>query len=135
VATGALAEDDQFRKGVAAESVPSVDGDTGALAGGVEAVDAALSVLVDLDAAHRIVLAGLDRHRLDEAVDSLEVLREVQNVLEAVHDPFLAEVTHIEVDVLVVDAAALVNLGQFGAGDNVPRGELRRSCSRSRART
>ena len=100
-------EDDEFRQGVAAQPVRAVDGRTRTLAGGVQPAHAGFAVLVGLDAAHVVVLAGLDRHRLLDGVDALEVLREVDDVLEAVVDALLAEVPHVEVDVLVFDAAAL----------------------------
>ncbi|CDK40183.1 hypothetical protein BN903_93 [Halorubrum sp. AJ67] len=87
---GALPEDDELRQRVAAEAVRAVDRRTGALAGRVQPVDDGLAVLVRLDAAHRVVLAGLDRHRLREPVRALEVLREVEDVLQPVEDALLA---------------------------------------------
>ena len=81
VPAGARAEHEQFGERVPAEAVAAVEAHTRTLAGRVEAVDARLAVLVDLDAAHRVVLAGLDRHRFLEAVDAFEVAREVEDVL------------------------------------------------------
>ncbi len=48
----------------------------------------------------------------------------MKHVFEAVRDALLAEVAHVEVDVLLVDAAPFVHLGQFGTGDHVTRSEF-----------
>ena len=58
---GAPAEGDRLHERVAAQAVGAVDGDAGALAGGVEALERGLAVEVGVDAAHVVVGARAAR--------------------------------------------------------------------------
>ena len=103
-----------------------MDRDAGDLAGGVQARDRRRAVGVGLDAAHDVVLAGADEDRLAGDVHAGEVLADVDDLAERLERALARHDRDVEVDALAVrpGAAALVDLGLLGAGDDVARGEL-----------
>ena len=83
---GAAAEDDRLEQRVAAQAVGAVHAHAGALAGGVEPGQLGAPSHVGVDAAHGVVLAGHDRHRLGDRVDALEVDGEVADAGQPLGD-------------------------------------------------
>ena len=124
VLAGAAAEDQRVEQRVGAEPVAAVDGDAGALAGGVEARDLGRAVDVGLDAAHRVVVAGLDVDRLAGDVDAGEVAADEHDLAQRLVDALLRDDGDVERDGAVGEAAALVDLGLLGARDDVARRKL-----------
>ena len=102
-----------------------MDGDAGDLAGGVEPGHLGQAVGVRLDAAHVVVGARADRDRLVDRVDAGVDHRQLARAGQAGEDLLRAEVGQVEEDG-AVDAAALVDLGLLGAGDDVARREVLR---------
>ena len=101
-----------------------MDRDAGDLARGVEAGDVGAPVDVGLDAAHRVVVAGLDADRFAGDVDAGEVAADEDDLAQRLVDPLFRHHGDVEGDGPVGEAAALVDLGLLGAGDDVARGEL-----------
>ena len=124
VLAGAGAEDQGVEQGVGAEAVAAVDRDAGALAGRVEAGHVGGAVDVGLDAAHRVVVAGLDVDRLPGDVDAGEVAADEDDLAQRLVHALLRDDGDVERDGAVGEAAALVDLGLLGTGDDVARGEL-----------
>ena len=115
VLAGAAAEDERVEEGVGAQAVAAVDRDAGALAGGVEAGDVGGAVDVGLDAAHRVVVAGLDVDGLLGDVDAGEVAADEDDLAKRLVDALLRNDGDVERDGAVGEAAALVDLGLLGA--------------------
>ena len=124
VGAGAAAEDQRVEQRVGAEPVAAVDRDAGGLAGRVEAGDVGAAVDVGLDAAHRVVVAGLDVDRFAGDVDAGEVAADEDDLAQRLVDALFRHDGDVEGDGAVGEAAALVDLGLLGAGDDVARGEL-----------
>src|SRR6476620_9080478 len=124
--TRATAEDQRVEQRVGAETVTTVHGYAGDLAGGVEPVDRRAAVDVGLDSAHDVVLAGLDDDRLGGDVDAGEILADVDDLSQRLEHAALRHDGDVEVDALAVDADAttFVDLGLLGAGDDIARGEF-----------
>ena len=102
-----------------------MDGDAGALAGGVEAFERGAAPDIRVDAAHVVVGARPHRDRLVDRVDPREDHRELARPVQALEDLLGAEVAQVEQHV-ALDAAALVDLGLLRARDDVAGGELHR---------
>ena len=98
--------------------------DAGALAGRVEAGDRGLAVDVGLDAAHHVVVAGLDVDRLARDVHAGEVAAHVHDLAQRLVDALARDHGDVERHRAVGEAAALVDLGLLGARDHVARGQL-----------
>ena len=94
------------------------------LAGGVEARDLGRAVDVGLDAAHHVVVAGLDVDRLAGDVDAGEVAADEDDLAQRLVDALARHDRDVERHRAVGEAAALVDLGLLGARDDVARGEL-----------
>ncbi len=124
VAAGALAEDQRVEQRVGAEPVAAVDGDAGGLAGRVEAGDVGAAVDVGLDPAHRVVVARLDVDRFAGDVDAGEVAADEDDLAQRLVHALFRHHGDVEGDGPVGEAAALVDLGLLGAGDDVARGQL-----------
>ena len=101
-----------------------MDRDAGDLARRVEAGDVGATLVVGLDAAHRVVVAGLDVDRLLGDVDAGEVAADEDDLAEGLVDALARDHGDVERDRPVGEAAALVDLGLLGAGDDVAGGEL-----------
>ena len=111
-----------------AEAVAAVVGEVG-LADGVEARDGGLQVVVDPDAAHRVVDGGIDHHRLlpRGARGDLLVHEEVAVTLgDALVAEALDGVREVKIDGLagLVDAEAGVAALLGGTGSHVARDEV-----------
>ena len=102
-----------------------MDGDAGALAGGVQALERRPPPDVRVDAAHVVVSAGPDRDGLVDRVDAGEGHRELPRTGEALDDLLGAEMPQVEQDV-ALHAAPLVDLGLLRARDDVAACELHR---------
>ena len=124
VGAGAAPEDQGVEQRVGAEPVAAVDRDAGDLAGGVEARDLGAALDVGLDAAHRVVVAGLDVDRLLGDVHPGEVLADEHDLAQGLVDALARHDRDVERDGAVREAAALVDLGLLGAADDVARGQL-----------
>ncbi len=124
VGAGAAAEDQRVEQRVGAEPVAAVDGDAGGLAGRVEAGDVGAAVDVGLDPAHRVVVARLDVDRFAGDVDAGEVAADEDDLPQRLVDALFRHHGDVEGDGAVGEAAALVDLGLLGAGDDVARGQL-----------
>ena len=124
VLAAAAAEDQRVEQRVGAEPVAAVDRDACHLAGRVEAGHVGPAPDVGLDAAHRVVVAGLDVDRLTGDVDAGEVAADEDDLAERLVDPLAGDDGDVERDRAVREAAALVDLGLLGAGDDVAGGEL-----------
>src|SRR6185295_9204146 len=124
VGAGAAAEDQRVEQRVGAEAVAAVDRDAGGLAGGVEAGDVGAAVDVGLDAAHRVVVAGLDVDRFAGDVDAGEVAADQDDLAQRLVHALFRDDGDVERDGAVGEAAALVALGRLGAGSDVARGQL-----------
>lgn len=83
-----MAEDEDLREGIGAEAVGTVNRDTAALAGRIDARHARLARVEvgHLEAAHRIVTGRADEDRLLRDVDAGKALREVCDLAEALVD-------------------------------------------------
>ena len=57
-------KDERFEQRIRCKAVVSVDAGMCALAAGIEPVHAGLRIGIDVNAAHEVMLAGIDRHRL-----------------------------------------------------------------------
>ena len=110
-----------------------MDRNAGALSRRVEALDVGallieedVAVVVRRDAPHRVVGGGLDRYRVRDAIHPDEVLGQVVDLRQALHDLLGAEVSQVEQDVLLLRprTPTLVDLGLLGAGDDVAGAEL-----------
>ena len=73
-----------------------MDGDARALAGGVQAGQLGGAVVVGRDAAHVVVRARPDGHRVVDRVDAGERHRQLARARQALDDPLGAEVAHVE---------------------------------------
>src|SRR3954453_1201551 len=124
VAAGAFAEDQRVEQRVGAEAVAAVDRDAGGLAGGVEAGDVGAAVDVGLDPTHRVVVARLDVDRFAGDVDAGEVAADEDDLPQRLAHALARDDGDVERDRPVGEAAALVDLGLLGAGDDVARGQL-----------
>ena len=127
----AAAEHHDVEQRVGAEPVGAVHRDAGALAGGVEArehrvvgVDDDLAVDVGGDAAHRVVRRGLDRDRVRLRLDAEVGAHELGDVGQLGVDQLGRQVGEVEVDVVLVRAAAaaLADLGAASARLTMSRG-------------
>src|SRR5207248_9547786 len=120
--SGALAEDEQVRKGVTAQTIRPVQ-PAGALAGGKESLDRGhLRVAVHADAAHHVVCRGPDFHGLTRDVDVAQLLELVihagefaLNVLRSVGD-LLLDPRDVKEDAAVRAAAAFLDFANNAAG-------------------
>ena len=101
-----------------------MDRDAGNLTGGVEPGDVGAALGVGLDAAHRVVVAGLDVDRLLGDVHAGEVAAHQDDLAERLVDALSRHDGDVERDRAVREAAALLDLRLLGAGDDVARGEL-----------
>ena len=124
VGAGAAAEDQRVEQGVRAEAVAAVHRHAGAFAGGVEARDVGLALDVGLDAAHHVVVAGLDVYRLGGDVRAGEVAAHVHDLAQRLEDAVARDHGDVQRHRAVREAAALVDLGLLRAGDHVARGQL-----------
>ncbi len=118
------AEDQRVEQGISAQPVGAMHAHAGTLAGGVEIVDRRAAADVRVDAAHGIVLAGLDRYRFLDRIEPGEVDADLANAGQPLEDPRLAQVTEIQMQVAPFVSPAFVDLGLDRAGDNVARGEF-----------
>src|SRR6202022_1598243 len=107
-----------------AQPVAAVDRHASNLAGGVQAGDRRLAVDVGLDAAHDVVVAGLDVDRLAGDVNAGEVAAEVDDLPERLERAVARHLGDVERDGAVGEAAALVDLGLLGPADDVAGGQL-----------
>src|SRR5215470_19849962 len=71
-----------------------------ALAGGEETGDAGLLLVVDPEAAHRVVHAGEDLHRHARRVVADELLVDLDDALQLLLELLAAEVREIEIDLI-----------------------------------
>ena len=124
VGARAAAEHERVEQRVRAQPVAAVHGHAGALARRVEAGDLGLAVHVGLDAAHDVVVTGLDVDRLARDVDAGEVAPDVDDLAQRLVDALARDDRDVERDRAVREAAALVDLGLLGARDDVARGKL-----------
>ncbi len=115
VLAGAAAEDQRVEQRVGAEAVAAVHGDAGDLASRVEAGNLGGAVGVGADAAHRVVVAGLDVDRLAGDVDSGEVAADQHDLAQRLVDALAGHDRDVERDRSIREAAALVDLGLLGA--------------------
>src|SRR5262249_43591587 len=120
----AAAEDQRVEQRIRAEPVAAVDRDAGDLPGRVEAGDGGAALVVRLDATHRVVVAGLDVDRLLGDVDPGEVPADQDDLAERLVDPLARHYGDVEGHGAVREASPLVDLGLFGARDDVAGGEL-----------
>ncbi len=129
------AEDDEVEQGVGAETVGTVHGGAGGLAGGEEAWnDLVLAVLVrdDLapvvggDAAHVVVDGGEHGDGLAGDVDAGKDHGGLGDAGEPLGQLLLGEVVQLKVNVVLVrsTAPALADLNSHGAGDHVAGGKI-----------
>ncbi len=129
---GALAEHVDVQQRVRAEAVGAVHGDTGDLAGRVQARDDGGVVRQDLtldvrrDAAHGVVRGGLDRDRVRVRLDAQVRTRELGDVRELRVELLRRQVRQVQVHVVTgrTAAAALTDLGVDGARDDVTGREV-----------
>ena len=124
VGAGAAAEDQGVQQRVGAQAVAAVHRHAGALAGGVEAGHLGLAVHVGLDAAHHVVVAGLDVDGLLGDVRAREVAAHVHDLAQRLVDALGADHGDVQRHGAVGEAATLVDLGLLGARDHVARGQL-----------
>jgi hypothetical protein len=113
--TRAAAEDERVEQRVRAQAVTPVDRDACHFAGGVEAVHVGVAVHVGLDAAHDVVIAGLDVDRLARDVDAGEVAADVDDLAQRLVDALARDHRDVQRDGAVREAAALVDLRLLGA--------------------
>lgn len=66
-----LAEDQAFQEGIAGQAVTAVNAVAARFADGVEMVHRRLTVAIDVDAAHEIVLSRRDRDPVDGGIDAV----------------------------------------------------------------
>jgi len=107
--------------------------DAGAFPGGVQANDRRilrvgdhLAIYRGRDAAHAVVGGGLDGGQIVDDVYAGEIEGNLAHLGQALHDLLPAQVAQVQPDALPVraDAAPFVDLGLFGAADQVARGQL-----------
>jgi len=98
-----------------------------ALAGGVDAGDVGgLINVVHPDAAHSVMHAGEDLHRLDAGIDTAEFFIDFENAFELAIESFAVDVRNVEIDgSLAIEAELfLINDAMNGAGGDVARNEV-----------
>jgi hypothetical protein len=126
-AAGGGTEHQALAQRVGAEPVGAIDADVGDLAAGVEPPERGGTVDVDVHPAHHVVLDRPDRDRVGDDVDPDVVAAELAHEGQLAVDHRLAQVADVQVHVVAVlalEAVALLELGDLGAADDVPRAEL-----------
>src|SRR5680860_1022269 len=121
---GVLAEDQRVQQGVGAQPVAAVNRDAGDLARRVQPRHRGPPLDIGAHPAHRVVVAGLDPDRLLGDVHPGEVLADQDDLAQRLVHPLLGHDGDVERDGAVRKAAALVDLGLLGAGDDIAGGQL-----------
>src|SRR5579863_2940539 len=132
VAPGPPPEHQDIDQRVGAQAIRAMDGDAGALAGGIESgqgcvlfVDHHARVDIGRDTAHRVVRRRLHGHELLSWLDAHVDPDELRDVGQLLVEHVGPEMRQIEVQVILpTNAAALLDLAVHGARHHVARREI-----------